>query len=227
MHTHILFSLLLSPLIAAQGTITLLVGLETSGDAATTLSIPFRQLSEEIRPAASLQVRTANVIPIPIEQVVCQAYNNSAGTNKIGEPFDQDRAVVLAQGGEDLRVSWVYCSDAAGVAAFRGRPTAQPAQVQEVRIQLNFEGEGAAQGSVPVNGRITPTRGLFATRVANSGAIIAGADGQQPVTVDCEVFGDAAGGNRIAVLRGSGEAVIFARGGRDVGVGAFSCANSS
>lgn len=228
MRSYPLASLVLAPLAIAQGTVTLLVGLETNGDAATTVNIPFRQLSDEIRPAASLLVRTASQIPIPIDNVVCQAYNNSAGTNKIGEPFDQDfPGVELIEDGEDLIPTWVYCSDAAGVAAFRGRPSAPSNNVREVRIQLNFSGEGAAQGNVPVNGRVTPTAGIFATRVANSGAILAGSNGQQPSTVLCEAYSDATGRNRIGSLRGTGEVVRFSRGSQDVAVGSFRCAEAS
>ena len=109
-----------------------------------------------------------------------------------------------------------------------GRPSVGGGErVQNVRIQLNFGGEGAAQGNVPVNGQVTRTRGIFATRVANNGFILAGANGEQPSTVVCEAFGDEAGRNKIGELRGTGEAVRFTRGNGDVPVGAFRCAEAS
>ena len=86
-----------------------------------------------------------------------------------------------------------------------------------MRIQLDFGNEDAVQGDVPVNGRLTPTKGRFATSVARQGRIVTpGAD-----AVSCDVFADEQGRRSLGVLEGDRE-VVFA-GGRDVVVAAIRC----
>ena len=197
-------------------TVILLVGLELNGDAATTRQIPFGNLfinnNSDIPAASSLLVNGGINVPVPSDQIVCQAFLDATATQKAEPPFNSTFPGVAF---ENLTtIGSIFCSDAEGVAGFKP-PVLPPAKVQQVRIQLDFDSEGAAQADVPVNGQLTPNN--FATNVASDGRIISqGAGG-----VSCEVFSDVEGRESVGVLEGNQE-VVFS-GGREVPVGAIRC----
>lgn len=216
-----------------QGTVNILVELELQGDGATTRNLPFGQLTAGIfSPAARLAVNGGDNIPIAQDQIICQAFSDAAGTQKIGSPFNGNLpGMTLGDGTSLVNVGSAFCSDAAGVAAFSAIPAPTietPAPVAtpiglpttgltEVTIQLDFgNSAGAAQRSVPVNGQLVPSP--FGPVGFKAAIQTAGAEG-----VTCAIFGDAAGQMKLADVLGDGEAVFFNQAQTDVPVGAFQC----
>ena len=126
-----------------------------------------------------------------------------------------------------MQIGSIFCSDAKGVAAriasinatAPSGPAAPAASQGTVRIQINFSGEGAAQGEVPVNGQVSPIRGVFATGVG-SDAFIVSTEGIDAARVSCQTFSDAAGTVPLGQPFGGSDRVIL---GTDVPVGAFKC----
>ena len=232
MYTSALTTVLLSALTAAapiaQGTITLQIGIAVQGDDATTRDIAFGKLVSNadgtLPPSSNIVVSFGDNVPISQGAITCQAFSDAAGTKKLGSTFNNVLpGTRLATAGSLVNIGSVFCSDAAGVAAF-STSSGSSTSVTEVNIELEFDiaEEGASVGTVPVNGKLIPVRGTFATQVANS-ASIQSTNGQQPVGVGCEAFGDAAGKQKIGVVMGNGDMAVFAQGGKDVPIGAFKC----
>lgn len=232
MYTIALTTALLAGLSAAQptakATVNIQVGLEVVGDASTIRTIPFKKLAKGVFPSASsLVVGSSDNVPIEQDEIVCQAFSDRKGTKELGPTFDNViPGISLVTAGQLVDVASVYCSDAAGVAAFVARfdaPKAAPptGSVSEVNIKLDFDAAsaGASVISVPVNGQLVLVTG---TGVANK-ASIQSSNGQQPSDVNCEAFGDEAGTQKIGDVSGNGEETVFGQGSEDVPIGAFKC----
>ena len=212
----------------AKGTVNIQVPLPIRGaDSSSEPPIPIATHISGLPPASSLLVSSSSNTPIDASQIVCQAFSDKAGTQKIGGTFDETIPGVnlLKAGNGQLVQVTVFCADAAGVAAFSGNGGSGGGNQggdETVRIQLNFSDEGAAQGEVPVNGQLTTTAGIFATNVANNGFISSGGS----ASTSCDVFGDAQGSKRIGTLKGDGNTVPFTNGNMDVPVGAIKCSDA-
>ena len=214
------------PLAKSQGQVNLQIGISTSGDDSTTRLVPFGTLSANTLPPASrLVVSNGENIPIADNQIICQAFSDPAGTQKLGTPFDQTLpGIELGDGSSLVTVGSIFCSDAAGVAAFSTSSSPSAPSVSEVTIQLEFEGgSGAVQRTVPVNGKKSANRGPD----LNSGFILA-VDGQQPVDVSCDAFtSDAAGHQKkVGTIKGDGASTVFDQSGKDIPIVAFKCTSA-
>ena len=250
MHSSILFaSTFLAALTAsaptstATGTVTLQLGVSVSGDDSETRNINFGQLvtgtTAGLPPASSIVVGDGEgVLPggktVSAEEVVCQAFSDAAGKVKLGSTFNDVLPGIKLSSTQLVTIGSVFCSDAAGVAAFSASTSTSSSSsstssasastsTAQATIQIEFDGdEGAAQGTVPVNGVLTPTQGRFASPDANS-AYITTVTGADAGNVKCEAFGDANGKQRLGTLLGSGETAYFDSTGKDVPLGAFKC----
>ena len=215
---------------SSSGTVTLQIGISTSGDDSTTRTIPFAKLfpnnQRSLPPASSIVVGGSNNIPIDDKAIVCQAFSDAAGKQKLGSTFNNVLpGIKLANGDSLTNIGSVFCSDAAGVAAFSSN-TGNGGSVDKVSIKLDFDiaEEGASVGNVPVNGQLVLVKNIFATRVAHSAEIQSGEGDISGVT--CEAFGDEAGKKKIGVVKGDGQEVVFAKGNEDVPIGAFKCTSA-
>ncbi|KAG8533272.1 uncharacterized protein KY384_002055 [Bacidia gigantensis] len=227
---------------SASGTVTLQIGISTSGDDSTTRTIPFGTLfantAGALPPASSLSVSSVSNVPIDPFSSVCQAFTDAAGKIKLGGTFDDSiPGITVSKGNNLATIGSVFCSDAAGVAAFssgsgngngKGTGYGNGKGVSAVNIKLDFDlaEEGASVGTVPVNGQLVPVRGTFATRVANKAAIQSGNNGQQPDGVTCQAFSDEAGTLSLGAVKGNGAETVFGQNGADVPIGAFKCVNA-
>ncbi len=176
-----------------------------------------------LRPAAEdgnyfVRVSGASGTPIPIESIVCQAYQDAAGTIRIGKPFDESTAAQISIGDVDdsVRIASFFCSDAAGVKARNKRLVRR--QTRTVRVQVNFEGEGAVQIEVPVDNTITR---IFGTVTGNSAFITSSATVAQGVS--CQAYQDLQATQRIGSRFSVGQTARFSTNGRDVTVRTLRC----
>ncbi|KAL9033931.1 MAG: hypothetical protein Q9214_007277 [Letrouitia sp. 1 TL-2023] len=225
MHSSLIASTLFAALAAAvplsKAQVNLQFGISVDGDDATTRQVPFGKLSVGGLPKSTrLVVGNGIDAPIADDKIICQAFADAAGTQKVGTPFDNVLPGITVGDGKSLvTLGSVFCSDAAGVAAFSSASSGKPT-VSEVTIQLEFDGgSGAVQRDVPVNGKLTPYQGPN----VNSGFILA-VDGKQPVDVTCETF--AANQKKVGVIKGDGSSEVFDKSGNDVAIEAFKCASA-
>ncbi|KAL9613014.1 MAG: hypothetical protein Q9167_002404 [Letrouitia subvulpina] len=224
MHSSLIASTLFAALAAAvplsKAQVNLQFGISVDGDDATTRQIPFGKLSAGNLPKSTrLVVGNGIDAPIADDKIICQAFSDAAGTQKVGTPFNNVLPGITVGDGKSLvTLGSVFCADAAGVAAFSA-PSGKPS-VSEVTIQLEFDGgEGAVQRDIPVNGKLTSYLGPN----VNSGFILA-VDEKQPVDVTCEVF--AAKQEKVGEIKGDGSSEVFDQAGKDVAVVAFKCASA-
>ena len=229
-----------APTSTATGSVTLQLGVSVSGDDSETRNVNFGQLvtgtTAGLPPAASIVVGDGEgVLPggksVSGDAVVCQAFSDAAGKVKLGSTFNDVLPGIKLSSTQLVTIGSVFCSDAAGVAAFSASTSTSSSSssapsstsVAEATIQIEFDGDdGAAQGSVPVNNVLTPTRGRFASPDANS-AFITTVTGADAIKVKCEAFGDASGKKRLGTLLGSGATVDFDSMGKDMPLAAFKC----
>ena len=195
------------------------------GDTATVISIPFGTLfnANATSKAVAISVSRGENVPIKDQDIRFQCFFDAIGTTLLGKTFDNVLPGVDLSKDQPVQIGSIFCSDAKGVSdriAATAATTAAPAAGKgTVRIQIDFSGEGAAQGVVPVNGQVSPTSGAFATAVG-SNAFITSADGIAANKVSCQTFSDAAGKVPLAKPFGGTDTVIL---GTDVPVGAFKC----
>jgi hypothetical protein len=219
-----LYAALASATTVSSGQVGIFVqSIRPGGQGATALiaTVPFGVLAVESLTEdaiVSVQVREAFGTPIPIESIVCQAYQDAAGTIRIGEPFDSSTLVQLPTGDADdsVQVGSFFCSDAAGVEARNNKPVKR--QARTVRVQVNFEGEGAIQIEVPVDNSITR---LFGTRLGNSAFITSSAAADRGVS--CQAYRDLQATQRVGNRFSVGQTAQFSNDGRDVTVRTLRC----
>ena len=226
MYSTLLASSLFAALVASapvsngQSQVNLQIGISTSGDDSTTRLVPFGTLSAGIVPPASRLVVSGGVnAPISDDKIICQAFSDTVGNQKLGVPFDETLPGISVGDGINLAtVGSVFCSDAAGAAAFLPKTSAP--SVSKVTIQLEFDNEeGAVQRDVPVNGQKTANAGDF-----NSGFILP-IDGKQPTDVSCDAF--TTGQKKVGTIKGDGTSTVLAGHGKDIPIVAFTCKSSA
>lgn len=171
----------------------------------------------------------ASGISIPSSSVVCQAFTDTAGTIPLGKPFDETLpGVSISTTATAAQIGSVFCSDAAGVQARinpapKARPVPQAAAAKaSVRVQLNFESEGAAQGEVPADNSIALIRGRFATGTASS-AFIVSATGVTTDKVSCQAWKDEKATKKLRKPFSGSQEVSFSSNGAPVPIAALKC----
>ncbi|KAL8861997.1 MAG: hypothetical protein Q9178_001452 [Gyalolechia marmorata] len=105
----------LTILVSSQGTITL--ALATSDDeTGASANIPFNTLfdASSTRKAVSIHVSSGTSIPISQDQIQCQCFSDKAGTQALGETFNNDFPGTEL-GVEPVQIGSIYCSDAEGM----------------------------------------------------------------------------------------------------------------
>ncbi len=232
MHSSILlaFTLLAAYVAAAptsttSGQVVLQIGVAINGDDAEDRSINFGQLvngnAAGLPPATTIEVSTGEGVllggtPLSDDAIVCQAFSDAAGKVRLGSTFSTSNIKLSAT--QLVTIGSVFCSNAAGVAAFTSSSS-----TAEATIQIEFDGDdGAAQGAVTVNGILTPMKGRFASPSAESASIVS-VLGANASKVKCEAFGDASGTKFLGTLLGNGNSVSFDGTGKDVPLAAFKC----
>lgn len=162
-------------------------------------------------------------MPVPNSDITCQCFETAAGTNVLGDSFTNTFPGASLSDDQPVQIGSIFCSDAAGVKAEVAKGSSTSTQVKTsatARIQMNFSGEGAVQGEVPVDGSIVPTKGLFASPIGTD-AIINSASGIHASKVSCQAFSDVTGKKSLGKAFNDAQAAAFAE--NDVPVGAFSC----
>jgi hypothetical protein len=214
-----------APTSTISGQVALQIGVALDGDDAEDRTIDFGQLvngnAAGLPPATTIEVSISEGVllrgkPLSDDAIVCQAFSDAAGKVQLGSPFSTSNIKLSAT--QLVTIGSIFCSDAAGVAAFTSSTS-----TAEATIQIEFDGdEGAAQGTVPVNSVLTPTKGHFASPSADSASIVSvsSADAAQ---VKCEAFSDASGTKLLGILLGNGGSVIFDSTGKDVPIAFFKC----
>ncbi len=166
----------------------------------------------------SVQVAEAFGTPVPVESILCQAYQDTVGIIRISEPFHKSSLVQLSTGDADdsLQIGSFFCSDIADFQAANNRPVERRASI--VRVQVNFESEGAVQIEVPVDNSIT---NIFGTRTGSSAFITSSAAVAQGVS--CQVYRDLQATQRVGNRFSVGQTAQFSTNGRDVIVETLRC----
>lgn len=88
------------------------------------------------------------------------------------------------------------------------------------RVQLNFEGEGAAQADVPLDNRAVSQ---FATRTASTGSIVSVSGGVPLGKVQCQAYKDDKATIKVGKPFTGLKDGVFSTNGRDVTVEAVRC----
>ena len=105
----------LTILVSSQGTITL--ALATSDEeTGASANVPFNTLfdASSVRKAISISVSSGTSIPISQDKIQCQCFSDKAGTQALGETFNNDfPGTELAV--EPVQIGSIYCSDAEGM----------------------------------------------------------------------------------------------------------------
>ncbi|KAL8914964.1 MAG: hypothetical protein Q9171_000591 [Xanthocarpia ochracea] len=105
----------LTILVSSQGTITL--ALATSDEeTGASANVPFNTLfdASSTRKAISIHVSSGTSIPISQDKIQCQCFSDKAGTQALGETFNNEfPGTELAV--EPVQIGSIYCSDAEGM----------------------------------------------------------------------------------------------------------------
>lgn len=88
------------------------------------------------------------------------------------------------------------------------------------RVQLNFEGEGAAQQNAPLDNRAVSQ---FATRTASTGSIVSVSGGVPLSKVQCQAYKDDKATIKVGKPFTGVKDGVFSTNGRDVTVEAVRC----
>ncbi|KAL9596237.1 MAG: hypothetical protein Q9219_005948 [cf. Caloplaca sp. 3 TL-2023] len=112
---HTLALLPLALPITAQGTVTLNLAISSDEDS-TTISVPFSTLfdASSTKSGVSIQVSTGNGVPIAQEKITCQCFRDPAGTQPLGETFNNVfPGTELST--EPVKIGSIFCADEEGV----------------------------------------------------------------------------------------------------------------
>ncbi|KAL8934919.1 MAG: hypothetical protein Q9211_004984, partial [Gyalolechia sp. 1 TL-2023] len=102
--------------VLSQGTVTLALA-TTNDETSTTLTVPFNTLFDaSSQKGVSIQVTNGDDLSIADDDILCQCFSDTAGTQPLGESFDN-----VFPGAEfatePTKIGSIFCSDSAGLKA--------------------------------------------------------------------------------------------------------------
>ncbi|KAL8717848.1 MAG: hypothetical protein Q9225_004955, partial [Loekoesia sp. 1 TL-2023] len=103
--------------VSSQGTVTL--NLATSNEeTSTTVSVPFNSLfdASSTQQGVSIQVSSGNNVPISQDEISCQCFSDSAGSQPLGETFN-NVFPGTELGEEPVKIGSILCSESKGLKA--------------------------------------------------------------------------------------------------------------